>query len=79
MFKFNFNKSNTSTIISSYTISKRTVDYLPINNKRTSHNLNINDLIECANKIFVAELIGLIVEKFHLNEWYGNEKSKRVG
>lgn len=37
---------------------------------------NINDLIECANKISVTELIGLIVEKFHLNEWYGNEKER---
>lgn len=33
-------------------------------------------MIECANKISVTELIGLIVEKFHLNEWYGNEKER---
>lgn len=72
MFKFNFNKSNTSTIIPSYTISKKTVDYLPINNKRTSHNLNINDLtdivVELDNEIENLKIIKTKIEEILSNK-----------
>ena len=72
MFKFNFNKSKTSTIIPSYTISKRTIDYLPINKKNTPHNLNINDLtdivVELDNEIENLKIIKIKIEEILSNK-----------
>lgn len=72
MFKFNFNKSNTSTIIPSYTISKRTIDYIPINKKSTPHDLNINDLtdivVELDNEIENLKIIKTKIEEILSNK-----------
>ena len=72
MFKFNFNKSNTSTIIPSYTISKRTIDYLPVNKKCINHNLNIDDLtdivIELDNEIENLKIIKTKIEEILSNK-----------
>ena len=76
MFKFNFNKSNTSTIIPSYTISKRTIDYLPVNKKCINHNLNINDLtdivVELDNEIENLKIIKTKIKKDDISKIYDN-------
>ena len=72
MFKFNFSKTNTNTIIPSYTVSKRTIDYLPINKKIVSHDLNIDDLtdivVELDNEIENLKIIKTKIEEILSNK-----------
>lgn len=72
MFKFNFSKTNTNTIIPSYTVSKKTIDYLPINKKIVSHDLNIDDLtdivVELDNEIENLKIIKTKIEEILSNK-----------
>ena len=68
MFKFNFNKSSTTTIIPPISVSKRTIDYLPVNKKC----LNINDLtdivVELDNEIENLKIIKTKIEEILSNK-----------
>ena len=72
MFKFNFNKSSTTTIIPPISVSKRTIDYLPVNKKCINHNLNINDLtdivVELDNEIENLKIIKTKIEEILSNK-----------
>lgn len=72
MFKFKFNKANTNSVIPSYTVSKRTIDYLPTNKKIVSHSLNIDDLtdivVELDNEIENLKIIKTKIEEILSNK-----------